>query len=133
METYTKLHTSTIECKEGLCISRLVKFELLLELKIEQKQGTSLHTSSYKHTTSFKRSVPEQYRLSVPVFYLGYRTASTRTSPSILNRIPVMAPISAPILGVHFFQGHFSLKNGTICPLSSHDSSSFKDTCLLYT
>jgi hypothetical protein len=30
------------KCKEGLCISRLVKFELLLELKIEQKDGTSL-------------------------------------------------------------------------------------------
>jgi hypothetical protein len=42
--TYNKLHTSAIECKEGLCISRLVDFELLLELKIEQKNGTSLHT-----------------------------------------------------------------------------------------
>jgi hypothetical protein len=43
--TYSKLHTSAIECKEGLCISsRLVDFELLLELKIEQKKGTSLHT-----------------------------------------------------------------------------------------
>jgi hypothetical protein len=41
-----------------------------------------------------------------------------------------MAPISAPKLGVHFFGGHISLKNGTFCPLSSHDSSSFKDTCL---
>jgi hypothetical protein len=47
------------------------------------------------------------------------------------NRIPVMAPISAPILGVHFFRGHISIKNGTFCPLSSHDSSSFNDTCLL--
>jgi hypothetical protein len=47
------------------------------------------------------------------------------------NRIPVMAPILAPILGVHFLKGHFSLKNGTICPLISHDSSSFKDTCFL--
>jgi hypothetical protein len=47
-----------------------------------------------------------------------------------LNRIPVMAPILAPILGVHFFRGHISLKNGTFCPFSSHDSSSFKDTCL---
>jgi hypothetical protein len=31
-----------------MCISRLVEFELLLELKIEQKKGTSLHISSYK-------------------------------------------------------------------------------------
>jgi hypothetical protein len=28
-----------------------------------------------------------------------------------------MAPILAPILGVHFFQGHISLKNGTFSPL----------------
>jgi hypothetical protein len=42
-----------------------------------------------------------------------------------------MAPISAPILGIHFFRGRFSLKNGTICPLSGHDSSYFKNMCLL--
>jgi hypothetical protein len=48
-----------------------------------------------------------------------------------LNRIPVMAPILAPILGVNFFRGHISLKNGTFCPLFSHDSSSFKNMCLL--
>jgi hypothetical protein len=48
-----------------------------------------------------------------------------------INRIPVMAPISAPIRGVHFFRGHISLKNGPICPLSSHDSSYFKNMCLL--
>jgi hypothetical protein len=28
-----------------------------------------------------------------------------------VNRIPVMVPITAPILGAHFFQGHISLKN----------------------
>jgi hypothetical protein len=33
---------ATIECKLAMCISRLVEFELLLELKIEQKHGTSL-------------------------------------------------------------------------------------------
>jgi hypothetical protein len=42
-----------------------------------------------------------------------------------------MAPILAPILGVHFFRGHISLKNGTFCLLISHDTSSFKDTCFL--
>jgi hypothetical protein len=45
MFTYTKLHNAAIECKLAMCISRLVKFELLLELKFEQNKGTSLHTS----------------------------------------------------------------------------------------
>jgi hypothetical protein len=49
----------------------------------------------------------------------------------LVNRIPVIAPISAPILGVHFFRERSSLKNGTICPLSGHDSSYFKNMCLL--
>jgi hypothetical protein len=48
-----------------------------------------------------------------------------------VNRIPVMAPLLAPILRVHFFRGHISLKNGTFCPLFSHDSSSFKGTGFL--
>jgi hypothetical protein len=48
-----------------------------------------------------------------------------------INRIPVMAPILAPILGVHFFWGHISIKNGTFCPLFSHDSTSFKNMWLL--
>jgi hypothetical protein len=42
MFTYTKLAMAAIECKLAMVISRLVKFELLLELKIEQKSGTSL-------------------------------------------------------------------------------------------
>jgi hypothetical protein len=42
-----------------------------------------------------------------------------------------MAPILAPILGVHFLREHISLKNGTFCPLSSHNSSSLKDACFL--
>jgi hypothetical protein len=33
--------------------------------------------------------------------------------------------------GVDFLKGRFSLKNGTICPLISYDSSSFKDTCFI--
>jgi hypothetical protein len=33
---------AALECKVAMVISRLVKFELLLELKIEQKHGTSL-------------------------------------------------------------------------------------------
>jgi hypothetical protein len=42
MFTYTKLAMAAIECKLAMVISRLVKFELLLELKFEQKSGTSL-------------------------------------------------------------------------------------------
>jgi hypothetical protein len=45
MFTSTKLYMAVIECKLAMCISRLVEFELLLELKLEQKKGTSLHTS----------------------------------------------------------------------------------------
>jgi hypothetical protein len=61
---------ATIECKLAMCISRLVELELLLELKIEQKDGTSLHTSCYKDTTSFNTVE----RLSVPVILGEYRT-----------------------------------------------------------
>jgi hypothetical protein len=42
-----------------------------------------------------------------------------------------MAIILPPLLGVHFFRGHISLKNWTICPPFSHDTSSFKNMCLL--
>jgi hypothetical protein len=42
MFTYTKLHKSSYYSAEDVCISRLVKFELLFELKFEQKDGTSL-------------------------------------------------------------------------------------------
>jgi hypothetical protein len=36
---------AALECKVAMIISRLVEFELLLELKFEQKKGTLLHTS----------------------------------------------------------------------------------------
>jgi hypothetical protein len=43
MFNYTKLAmAAAIECKLAMCISRLVEFGLLLELKFEQKKGTSL-------------------------------------------------------------------------------------------
>jgi hypothetical protein len=54
---------ATIDCKLAMCISRLVELELLLELKIEQKQGTSRDSPCYKDATSFKTVE----RLSVPV------------------------------------------------------------------
>jgi hypothetical protein len=65
-----------------------------------------------------------------PVTKVVTRTCAV-INPALINRIPVMAPILAPLLGVHFFQGHISLKNGTFCPLFSHDSTFYKDTCLL--
>jgi hypothetical protein len=43
---------AAIECKLAMVISRLVKFELLLELKIEQKSGTSRDSPSYKAASS---------------------------------------------------------------------------------
>jgi hypothetical protein len=36
------IHMAAIECKVAMCISRLEDFELLMELKFEQKKGTSL-------------------------------------------------------------------------------------------
>jgi hypothetical protein len=60
---------AAIECMLAMCISRLVKFELLLELKIEQKKGTSL----VKLVLSRRKSGLRTERLSVPVIYFGYR------------------------------------------------------------
>jgi hypothetical protein len=37
MITYTKLAMAAIECKLAMCTSRLLEFELLLELKFEKK------------------------------------------------------------------------------------------------
>jgi hypothetical protein len=61
---------ATIECKLAMCISRLVELELLLDIKIEQKQGTSRDRPCYKDATSFKTVE----RLSVPVILGEYRT-----------------------------------------------------------
>jgi hypothetical protein len=76
----------------------------------------------------------------IPQNYIHYKLALVMCGNMIdkfirngnLNRIPVMAPILAPLLVVIFFWGHISLKNGTFCPLFSHDSTSFKNMCLLY-
>jgi hypothetical protein len=67
---YTKLAMAAIECKVAMVISKLVKFELLLELKIEQKHGTSLHTTRCKDATSFKTVE----RLSVTIILGEYQT-----------------------------------------------------------
>jgi hypothetical protein len=86
MFTYTKLHSPAIECKEGLCISRLVDFELLLELKIEQKKGTSLHTSCCRLSQALNspvRSVRPSDIFRYPrVFPLGPRLKSSASSPN---------------------------------------------------
>jgi hypothetical protein len=44
MFTYTKLNSSSYISAEDVCISTLVEFELLLELKFEQENSTLLHT-----------------------------------------------------------------------------------------
>jgi hypothetical protein len=74
MFTYTKLAMATLECKLAMHISRLVEFELLFGLKFEEKNGTSLHTSRYKATSSSKQS----YGLSVPVIYFDIRPYNER-------------------------------------------------------
>jgi hypothetical protein len=68
---------ATIECKLAMCINRLVEFELLFELKIEQKSGTSL----VKPVLSRRKSGLRTERLSVPLIYFGYRHSSSGTPP----------------------------------------------------
>jgi hypothetical protein len=57
-----------------VCINRLVEFELLLELKIEQKHGTSLVklVLSRRKSASQLKTVE---RLSVPVIYFHIKVA----------------------------------------------------------
>jgi hypothetical protein len=50
---------------------------------------------------------------------------------STINRIPVMAPILAPLLGFLFLRGHISLKNWSYRPILRASTSPFKSTCLL--
>jgi hypothetical protein len=50
---------------------------------------------------------------------------------AIVNSFQAIAPLTGQKKGVHFLREHISLKNGTFCPLFSHDTGSFKDTCLL--
>ena len=47
-----------------------------------------------------------------------------------INSFPVMAPISAPLFGLHILKGIFSLKNGTKIVLLIMRTSPFKGTCL---
>jgi hypothetical protein len=68
MFTYTRLHTSSYYSAVDVCISRLVEFELLFELKFEQKYGTSL----VKLVLSRRKSRLPTERLSVPVILGEY-------------------------------------------------------------
>jgi hypothetical protein len=81
MFTYTKLHSPAIECKEGLCISRLVEFELLLELKFEQKIGTSLDSPCYKDASKGKQSVRGPDVCPSQLYIMDNALGFTRTSP----------------------------------------------------
>jgi hypothetical protein len=49
----------------------------------------------------------------------------------MINSFHVMAVNKRPSFWSPFFKRCFSLKNGTYCPLFSHDTTFFKDTCLL--
>jgi hypothetical protein len=49
----------------------------------------------------------------------------------IFNSSPAIMPLAASYFGVDFLKGRFSLKNGTYCPLFSHDTTFFNDTCFL--
>jgi hypothetical protein len=46
-----------------------------------------------------------------------------------LNSFPVMAPLTAPLIGVHFLKGCISLKNWTKTVLLIMCTSPFKGTC----
>jgi len=48
----------------------------------------------------------------------------------VVNRIHAMAPITAPLFGLHILKGIFSLKNGTKIVLLIMRTSPFKGTCL---
>jgi hypothetical protein len=65
---------AVIECKLAMCISRLVNFELLLELKFEPKHGTSL----VKLLLSRRKSGLQTERLFVPVILGEYHEGFTR-------------------------------------------------------
>jgi hypothetical protein len=73
MFTNNKVHMATLQCKLAMCISRLVEFELLLELKIEQKTFTSLVKIVFLKRKSASRLETVQ-RLSVPVIYFDIST-----------------------------------------------------------
>jgi hypothetical protein len=80
---------AALECKVAMVISRLVKFELLLELKIEQKHFTSLVKlvlSRRKKSGLLQSVCPSR----LYIFHIATESAGTsliRTSQEVHNRI----------------------------------------------
>jgi hypothetical protein len=66
-----------------------------------------------------------------PMTNVYNRLTKKRSSSRVINSFYVMAPILAPLFGVHFLQGHISLKNRSYCPLLRASTSPFKSRCLL--
>jgi hypothetical protein len=63
--------------------------------------------------------------------FLATIQALSKTCVFLFISFQAIAPLTGQKKGVLFLRGHTSLKNGTFCPLFSHDTSSFKYTCLL--
>jgi hypothetical protein len=61
-------------------------------------------------------------------FTTGYIKPMTKTQH--FNSSPAIMPLAALYFGFLFLKGRFSLKNGTYCPLFSHDTTFFTGTCL---
>jgi hypothetical protein len=69
---------AALECKVAMVISTLVKFELLLELKIEQKHGTSL----------VKLDLLRRSRVSVrPSYIFRYKSCNERELAYNTNKV----------------------------------------------
>jgi hypothetical protein len=102
---------ATIECKLAMCINRLVEFELLLELKIEQKKGTSL----VEPVLLRRKSGLQIECLSLPVIYLGYRPGF-HSDLALITAFMLWPSINGHLLGVYFFGGISPSKIGHIAP-----------------
>jgi hypothetical protein len=65
------------------------------------------------------------------IMFWAFGTLLTNAYVVYINRIPVMAPILAPLFGVHFLRGRIFLKNRSYRPLLRASTSLFNGTCLL--
>jgi hypothetical protein len=102
------IHMAAIECKVAMCICRLLDFELLLELKFEQKKGTSL----------VKLVVTTTERLSVPDIYLDIRVGISQTShlPSVRLTAFVLWPSYNGHFWGYIFGAYFPQKSDILPP-----------------
>jgi hypothetical protein len=65
------------------------------------------------------KAIPSNGQVGTPDFISGTARGSIQTSDfklCFINRIPVMAPISAPVLGGHFLGGVYPSKMGRFAP-----------------